>query len=416
MKWKNDPLGFAHTLYPERSRDENPFNLRIFCGDYLYMRRLIDIFTAYFAEITMYIHELDEWPEFFWVSEDLLPLLALVRSKQGHILGKLQVYGFDIQNITNLDVITREILNSSSIEGEDLEGEQVRSSVARKLGMELGGLIPSDSKVDGIVEMMIDATQNHDKPLTKERLCSWNSYLFPMVNNSISTIVTGAWRDDAKGPMEVVSGTIGRIKVHFQAPPAKKVENEMQLFLDWVNSNNDIDSILKSAIAHLWFITIHPFEDGNGRIARAVSDMLLARSDNQSYRCYSMSSQIKKERKAYYDILEKSQKGTLDITPWLMWFLKCLLNAIENSNSILEIIAKKQSFWMKNAQIPFNERQIKILNLLLDDFEGVLHTSKWAKLTKCSQDTALRDIQDLITKNILVKSLKSGRSTTYELL
>lgn len=380
------------------------------------MRRLIDIFSADFAEIKMYIHELEEWPNFNWSSSELLPLLSLVRNKQGHILGKLHVYGFEIQNMTNLDMLTRDILNSASIEGEDYDGEQVRSSVARKLGLEIGGLIPSDKEIDGIVEMMIDATQFHDSPLTKERLCNWNSFLFPLGRNSISTIVTGTWRNDAKGPMEVVSGSIGREKVHFQAPSADKVDFEMKLFLDWVNNNNDIDSILKSAIAHLWFITIHPFEDGNGRIARAISEMLLARSDNQSYRCYSMSSQIKKERKAYYDILEKSQKGTMDITPWLKWFLQCLLNAIEKSNSILEHIAKKKSFWMKNAHVSFNERQIKILNLLLDDFEGVLHTSKWAKLAKCSQDTALRDIQDLINKHILVKSLKSGRSTTYELI
>jgi Fic family protein len=262
---------------------------------------------------------------------------------------------------------------------------------------------------------MIDATKNFDKELNKERLFSWHAALFPTGQSGMYKIITGNWRDDSTGPMQVVSGAMGKEKVHYQALSATQIENEMRIFLNWFNLEQSIDLVLKAAISHLWFVTIHPFEDGNGRISRALSDMLLARSDEQSFRFYSMSTQIRKERNSYYDILEKTQKGGLDITNWIEWFLNSLLNAIENSYNLLEKIIYKHSFWIRNSRININDRQRKILNLLMDDFEGVLNTTKWAKIAKCSQDTALRDIQDLLEKEIMVKSGQGGRSTNYEL-
>jgi Fic family protein len=281
--------------------------------------------------------------------------------------------------------------------------------------LDISGLVYSERNVDGIVDLMIDATKNFDQELNKERLFSWHASLFPTGQSGLYKIITGKWRNDSTGPMQVVSGALGKEKVHFQAPPATQIENEMRIFLDWFNLEQNTDLVLKAAIAHLWFVTIHPFEDGNGRVSRALSDMQLARSDEQSYRFYSMSAQIRKERNSYYDILEKTQKGDLDITDWVEWFLKCLLNAIENSDKLLQKIIYKHTFWMRNSGVTINERQRKILNLLMDDFEGVLNTAKWAKIAKCSQDTALRDIQDLIEKEILVKSIEGGRSTNYEI-
>jgi Fic family protein len=275
--------------------------------------------------------------------------------------------------------------------------------------------VPSERNVDGIVDLLIDATKNFEQALSNERLFSWHRSLFPTGESGLYKIISGNWRDDSTGPMQVVSGAIGKEKVHYQAPPANKVEKEMKLFLEWFNQEQEMDIVLKAAIAHLWFITIHPFEDGNGRIARAIADMLLARSDEQSYRFYSMSTQIRKERNDYYAILESTQRETLDITKWIEWFLNCLLNAIDNSEKLLEKIIFKHSFWLRFAAVNINSRQRKILNLLVEDFEGVLNTTKWAKITKCSQDTALRDIQDLIDKGILAKSSKGGRSTNYEL-
>jgi Fic family protein len=363
----------------------------------------------------MYLYNHQNWPIFEWDSEKLLPLLSYVRNQQGKLIGKMGALGFELRNEANLEILTMEIIKSTEIEGEILNREQVRSSIARRLGLDISGLVYSERNVDGIVDLMIDATKNFDQELNKERLFSWHASLFPTGQSGLYKIITGKWRNDSTGPMQVVSGALGKEKVHFQAPPATQIENEMRIFLDWFNLEQNTDLVLKAAIAHLWFVTIHPFEDGNGRVSRALSDMQLARSDEQSYRFYSMSAQIRKERNSYYDILEKTQKGDLDITDWVEWFLKCLLNAIENSDKLLQKIIYKHTFWMRNSGVTINERQRKILNLLMDDFEGVLNTAKWAKIAKCSQDTALRDIQDLIEKEILVKSIEGGRSTNYEI-
>ena len=363
----------------------------------------------------MCIYNNQNWPIFEWNSEKLLPLLSYVRNRQGKLIGKMGALGFELRNEANLEILTQEIIKSTEIEGEILDREQVRSSIARRLGLELSGLVYSERNVDGIVDLMIDATKNFDKELNKERLFLWHAALFPTGQSGMLKIVTGHWRDDTTGPMQVVSGALGKEKVHYQAPPAAQIENEMRIFLDWFNLEQNTDLVLKAAVAHLWFVTIHPFEDGNGRISRALSELLLARSDEQSYRFYSMSTQIRKERNSYYDILEKTQKSGLDITNWLEWFLNCLLHAIENSEKLLEKIIFKHYFRVKHSIVNINDRQRKILNMLMDDFEGVLNTTKWAKIGKCSQDTALRDIQDLIEKGILIKSEQGGRSTNYEM-
>jgi Fic family protein len=363
----------------------------------------------------MYLYNHQNWPLFEWDSEKLLPLLSYVRNQQGKLIGKMGALGFELRNEANLEILTMEIIKSTEIEGEILDREQVRSSIARRLGLEISGLVYSERNVDGIVDLMIDATKNFEKELNKERLFSWHASLFPTGQSGLYKIITGNWRNDSTGPMQVVSGALGKEKVHYQAPPATQIENEMRIFLDWFNLEQNTDLVLKAALAHLWFVTIHPFEDGNGRVSRALSDMLLARSDEQSLRFYSMSTQIRKERNSYYGILEKTQKGELDITEWMEWFLNCLLNAIENSDKLLQKIIYKHTFWLRNSGVNINDRQRKILNLLMEDFEGVLNTAKWAKITKCSQDTALRDIQDLIEKEILVKSIEGGRSTNYEI-
>ena len=363
----------------------------------------------------MYLYDNQNWPIFEWNSERLLPLLAYVRNRQGKLIGKMGALGFELQNEANLEILTIEILKSTEIEGEFLDREQVRSSIARRLGLDISGLVYSERNVDGIVDLMLDATKKYDKELTKERLFSWHASLFPAGQSGMYKIITGNWRDDSTGPMQVVSGALGKEKVHYQAPPAAQLENEMRIFFDWFNLEQNVDPVIKAAIAHLWFVTLHPFEDGNGRISRALSDMLLARSDEQSYRFYSMSTQIRKERNSYYDILEKTQKGNLDITNWLEWFLNSLLHSIESSEKLLEKVIYKHEFWLQNSKVSINDRQRKILNMLMDDFEGVLNTTKWAKIGKCSQDTALRDIQDLIEKGILAKSDQGGRSTNYEL-
>lgn len=380
------------------------------------MRRKSAIFDALFAENSnMYVYQQPNWPNFEWNSEQLLPLIALVRNKQGRLLGKMGALGFELRNEANLEVLTLDIIKTTEIEGEKLNKEQVRSSLARRLGLEIPGLIHSERNVDGIVDLMIDATKNFEMQLNNERLFTWHAGLFPTGQSGMYKIVTGNWRDDSKGPMQVVSGAIGKEKVHYQAPAANQIENEIRIFLDWFNLENTTDLVLKAAIAHLWFVTIHPFEDGNGRISRAITDMLLARSDEQSYRFYSMSAQIRKERNAYYHILEKTQQGSLDITNWLEWFLKALLSAIENSEILLEKIIYKHTFWVKHAKAIINDRQRNMINLLLEDFEGVLTTTKWAKITKCSQDTALRDIQNLIEQEMIIKKEQGGRSTQYEL-
>jgi len=364
----------------------------------------------------MYIYQKSEWPAFTWNNDAILPVLSIARNKQGRLLGKIGALGFDLRNQANLEILTTEVLKSTEIEGEILNKDQVRSSIAIRLGLEIDYPKYSHRNVDGIVDLMVDATSNFEKLLTEERLFSWHSALFPEGKSGLRRIVAGNWRNDSKGPMQVISGIVGREKVHFQAPEAIRVQHEISLFLDWFNFENNTDYLIKAAIAHLWFVTIHPFEDGNGRISRAVSEMLLARSDEQSHRFYSMSAQLKKERSSYYHILETTQKGNLDLTEWIDWFLKCLLRAIESSDQLLKKIIYKHNFWVAHVNTDLNDRQRRMINLLLDDFEGILNTTKWSKITKCSQDTALRDIQELIRTGILVKSNRGGRSTSYEMI
>ena len=361
----------------------------------------------------MYIYQRSKWPNFTWDERRVAALLVELKFQQGKLLGKMEHLGFDLQNQASLDTLTSEVIKSSEIEGEHLDGEQVRSSIARHLGLEVAGALPVDRHVDGIVEMLLDATQNFNQSLTVKRLKHWHAALFPAGMSGMMLIMPGEWRSDAQGPMQVVSGSYGKPKVHFQAPSAECLEGEMLRFINWFNEKPTYDYFIKSAIAHLWFVTLHPFEDGNGRMARAISDMALARADNQSNRFYSMSVQIRKERKEYYEQLECAQKGGLDITKWLLWFLNCLQRAIVNSDSVLEYVLNKTKFWEQHALKSFNERQVFMLNKLFDGFKGNLTTSKWAKLTKCSQDTATRDIKKLCELDILEKASSSGRSTHY---
>lgn len=363
----------------------------------------------------IYIHENDDWTNFTWNEKIVSKELAETRNLQGRLLGKMESLGFNLQNEAVLNTLTLEVVKSSEIEGEILDSEQVRSSIARRLGIELAGAIESERHIDGIVEMMLDATQLYAKPLSKERLFGWHSALFPTGYSGMYKITVAEWRKDTTGPMQVVSGAMGKEKVHFEAPNSDRVESEMKKFINWIENETEIDPVLKSVIAHLWFVTIHPFEDGNGRITRAITEMLLARSDNSVKRFYSMSAQIRVERKQYYDILEKTQKKSSDITEWIIWFLKCLRNSFESTTELLSKILIKAEFWNIHSKTLLNERQYKMLNNLLDGFEGKLTTSKWAKICKCSQDTALRDIQDLINKEILNKEASGGRSTNYEL-
>jgi Fic family protein len=365
--------------------------------------------------LVKYIHELKNWPNFFWDQDGLTEKLASVRHQQGRLVGRMEALGFTLRSDAVLKTLTEDVLKSSEIEGEKLDKEQVRSSVARRLGMDIGSLIPADRDVEGVVEMMLDATQKYTKPLTKERLFDWHGSLFPTGRSGMGKIRVAKWRDDSEGPMQVVSGPIGKEKVHYQAPSAKQMNHEMRTFLSWFNSKNFIDPVLKAAIAHLRFVTIHPFEDGNGRIARALTDMFLARSENSPQRFYSMSAQIREERKAYYNILETTQKGNLDISDWLEWFLACLGHAFKGAETILGDVLHQARFWKQHANSTFNDRQRKILNQLLDGFEGKLTSSKWAKLGKCSQDTASRDIDELIKRGILAKN-GGGRSTSYSLI
>ncbi len=363
----------------------------------------------------MFIHEKDNWTDFFWDEKQVSIKLAETRNLQGRLLGKMESLGFDLQDEAVLNTLTLEIVKSSEIEGEVLDIEQVRSSIARRLGIEIAGSIESDRHIDGIVEMMLDATQRYQLPLTKERLFGWHSALFPTGWSNMYKITVADWRKDTTGPMQVVSGPMGKEKVHFQAPDSEIIETEMGIFIDWVENEMNTDPVLKAAVAHLWFVTIHPFEDGNGRITRAITEMLLARSDNSVKRFYSMSSQIRKERKQYYEILEKIQKRDSDITEWVLWFLECLINAFDSTTEILSKILHKAEFWKMHSKTILNERQQKMLTRLLDGFKGKLTTSKWGKICKCSQDTALRDIKDLIEKGILKQEESGGRSTNYEL-
>ena len=363
-----------------------------------------------------YIYQKEGWANFVWDNEKLISLLGKVRNSQGKLVGKMESLGFDLRNEATLETLTINVLKSTEIEGEILNPEQVRSSLARRLGMDISGLVPSDRDVDGVVEMMLDATQNYAKPLTKERLFDWHAALFPTARSGMYKIIVGNWRDDSTGPMQVVSGALGKEKVHYQAPEASMIESEINQFLEWFNKDDKQDPVIKAGISHLWFLTIHPFEDGNGRIARAISDMLLAKSDGITQRFYSLAAQISKQRKQYYEVLEKAQKGTVEITIWLEWFLESLFNALKSSDEVLGKVIYKHTFWNLNAAKLQNNRQKLLLNKLLDGFDGSLTSSKWAKIAKCSSDSALRDIQDLTNKNILKKAEGGGRSTSYELV
>lgn len=364
----------------------------------------------------MYIHQLKQWPDFVWDMNEISPRLTEVRFKQGMLLGYMEHLGFELQSEALLQILTYDVVKSSEIEGEIMDMAEVRSSIARRLGMDIPGLIPSDRHVDGVVEMMLDATQRYAEPLTEMRLFDWHAALFPTGRSGMYPIVVADWRKNTKDDtMQVVSGPKGREKVHFQAPDSDRLPEEMSSFLHWFNDETPMDPILKAAIAHFWFVTIHPFEDGNGRISRAIADMQLARADRRPQRFYSMSAQIRLDRKQYYSILEKTQSGDLDITGWLAWFLGCLSRAIDASDQVLESVMRKANLWMMPVANTFNDRQRLMLNRLMDGFEGKLTSSKWAKIAKCSQDTATRDILDLVDKGILSKDPAGGRSTSYSL-
>ncbi|MFT6814462.1 MAG: Fic family protein [Sphingobacteriales bacterium] len=367
-------------------------------------------------QLKPYIYQKDNWPDFTWEQIEILKPLSEVRYLQGRLIGKMQSLGFELQNEAMLNTLSLDVIKSSEIEGEKLSAVQVRSSVARRLGIEIASSVESDRNVDGMVELMIDATKNCFEPLTPARLFDWHAALFPTASIDIHKITVADWRHDSTGPMQVISGALGKEKVHFQAPDSKLVPNEMNRFLDWFNNNHENELVIKAAITHLWFVTIHPFEDGNGRITRAITDMLLAQADNSTERFYSMSAQIRVERKQYYELLEKTQQGELDITKWILWFLSCLKNALNSTDLLLSNVLSKAEFWNQHSETILNERQRKLLNMLLDDFKGKLTSSKWAKIAKCSKDTAIRDINDLIKKVILVKDGAGGRSTNYEIV
>lgn len=364
----------------------------------------------------MWIHEYVNWPDFTWDAKVLASKLAAVRHQQGRLLGRMEELGFDLRREASLDTLTSDVVKSSAIEGEILNPEEVRSSIARRLGLDIAGLVPTSRHVEGIVEMMLDATQKFSKPLTKDRLFGWHAALFPTGRSGMHKITVGGWRTAEAGAMQVVSGPAGREKIHFEAPGAARLEKEMKTFLAWFEKKSDLDPVLKAGIAHLWFVTIHPFEDGNGRIARAIGDMALARADGTADRFYSLSAQIERERKAYYDHLERQQRSEPDITDWLSWFLDCLGRAIASAETTSGNVLFKAELWKKINQFPVNDRQRNVINRMLEDgFKGFINTSKYAKLAKCSNDTALRDIQDLLGRGIFQQNEGGGRSTSYAL-
>lgn len=361
-----------------------------------------------------YIWQNSEYPNFTYDKELIMPLLSNVRLKQGILLGKMNQLGFENSQFAVLNVLTEDVIKSSEIEGLKLNTEQVRSSIAKRLGLNIGDDIYIERDVQGTVDMMLDATQKFDKPLDEDRLFGWQAAMFPSGRSGLYKIKVGEYRDDANGAMQVVSGAVGHEKVHYEAPPADALNKEMNAFLNYINNEKETDFVIKTAIAHLWFVIIHPFEDGNGRIARAITDMLLAKSENSPNRFYSMSSQIQKNRKSYYEILQITQKESVDITSWIVWFLENMSAAIEHSEELLQDVILRTEFWNTNKTVVFNERQIKVLKKLLKNFEGKLTTQKWAKICNCSHDTANRDIIDLINKNILTK-LGEARATHYVL-
>ena len=361
----------------------------------------------------IYIHMRKGWPAFRWNEAAVASRLAVVRHAQGRLLGRMEGLGFRLRGEANLAVLTAEVIKSSAIEGEILEPRQVRSSLALRLGIEAGGLTPSSRAVDGVVEMMLDATRKYGEPLTRERLFGWHAALFPTGRSGLRKITVSAWRPSEAGPMQVVSGPIGREKVHFEAPEAERLPGEMKDFLEWFNAEPSTDSVIKAALAHFWFVTIHPFEDGNGRIARAIADLALARADGTSERFYSMSAQIEAERREYYAVLERTQKGDLDITWWLVWFCDCLGHSLERAQETLSAVLLKARTWQRLGDFPVNDRQRKVMNRLLDGFEGHLTSSKYAKLARCSTDTALRDIRELLDWGVLQRNAAGGRSVSY---
>ena len=362
-----------------------------------------------------YIWQNPQWPHWKYDLKQLTSLLTQVYQAQGRLMGLLHHVGIHLRDQESLRVFTEDVLKTSEIEGEKLDPDSVRSSIARRLGIDIGALAPSDRHIDGVVDMVLEATQHHRVNLTQERLFAWHAALFPTGYSGLSKILVGTWRNDALGPMQVVSGPISRQKVHFEAPPAAHLPQEVEQFLIWFNLNQQDDPIIKAGLAHLWFVTLHPFDDGNGRIARAIGDMALARADGASQRFYSLTAQIGRDRKNYYDLLEQTQKGTLEVTQWLTWFLSSMLSAIQAAEVGLSDTLVKTNFWQHWSGTPMNERQIKLLNKMLDGFEGKLTSSKWAIIAKCSPDTALRDISDLLDNGVLVKSESGGRSTSYEL-
>jgi Fic family protein len=362
-----------------------------------------------------YIWQHPDWPHFRWDEGPVLAALSRVRQEIGYVLAMVDTAGFDVRRTAELSVLTETIDNSGQIEGEHLGADAIRSSVARRLGVEIAGLLPVDRHVDGVVEMMLDATGNISVPLSDERLFGWQAALFPTGRSLLGRIVTGAYRTDADGPMRVISGSMGREKIHFEAPPASTVPSEMRSFIDWFNTDH-MEGLLKSAVAHLWFVTIHPFDDGNGRLSRAIAEMALARADSSPMRFYSITAEIRKERAAYYSMLEETQKGDLDITRWILWYLDCLARALENSKLAFRAARDRASFWERANSLGLNDRQRAMLTSLLEGFEGKLTTSKWAALCKCSQDTASRDIAFLVDAGLMERSAAGGRSTGYSLL
>lgn len=364
----------------------------------------------------MWIHEQSDWPDFSWDAKALTSKLADIRHRQGRLLGKMEGLSFELKREASLRTLTSDVVKSSAIEGENLNPEEVRSSIARRLGIDIAGLIPASRDVEGIVEMMLDSTQKFSQPLTRERLFDWHAALFPTGRSGMQKITVADWRTIETGPMQVVSGPVGKEKVHFEAPAAERLEKEMQTFLAWFDNSDDIDPVIKAGIAHLWFVTIHPFDDGNGRIARAIADMALARADGTRERFYSLSAQIETERKHYYNQLEKQQRATPDLTDWLSWFLDCLGRAVAKAETTLGNVLFKARLWDSINQRPVNERQRLIINRMLEDgFEGFMNTSKYARLAKCSNDTALRDIQELKARGVFIQNPGRGRSTSYRL-
>lgn len=376
-------------------------NVRMKSGEYWYAPR--------------FIWQSSDWPALHYDLSQLVGPLSETSHAQGQLFGRMADVGLPLRERASLSAVTDDVIKTSAIEGEQLDEDSVRSSVARRLGVDIGALAPADRHVDGVVGMVLDATENSQLPLSAERLFGWHAALFPTGFGALSRIRVGGWRNDAAGPMQVVSGPVQRQRIHFEAPPAQSLDEEMARFFAWANAPTGEPAAIKAGLAHLWFVTLHPFDDGNGRIARAVGDLFLARGDGSPQRFYSLSAQILRERKAYYDILERTQRGSLDVTGWLAWFITALKRAVDSAHLTLDSVLQKANFWQRWAQTPLNERQVAMLNRVLDGFEGRLTSGQWAKLTKCSPDTALRDIQQLLSLGVLSKTEGGGRSTAYEL-